>query len=116
MFHLVHKTPNFSISLYIQLSSALVHLGEGSVDLRNEAFQIGRHAEAVEHYAFALSCNVESRGFAAICYCNRALAYNALGQVTDAIVDCSLVIALDGNYLKALCRRITQYEMIRDYA
>ncbi|KAK7258119.1 hypothetical protein RIF29_32574 [Crotalaria pallida] len=82
----------------------------------NEAFQAGRHAEAVEHYTSALSCNVESRRFAAVCYCNRAAAYKALGQVTDAIADCSLAIALDGNYLKALSRRITLYEMIRDYA
>ncbi|EOY32761.1 hypothetical protein QUC31_019276 [Theobroma cacao] len=81
----------------------------------NEAFQSGRHSEAVEHYTAALSCNVESRPFAAICFCNRAAAYKALGQVTDAIADCSLAIALDGNYLKAISRRATLYEMIRDY-
>lgn len=66
----------------------------------NEAFQAGRHAEAVEHYIAALSYNVESRPFAAVCFCNRAAAYKALGQITDAIADCSLAIALDGNYLK----------------
>lgn len=82
----------------------------------NSAFQSGRHAEAVEHYTTALSYNVESRPFAAVCYCNRAAAYKALGQITDAIADCSLSIALDGNYLKALSRRATLYEMIRDYA
>lgn len=43
---------------------------------------------------------MESRPFAAVCYCNRAAAYKALGQITDAIADCSLAIALDGNYLK----------------
>lgn len=43
---------------------------------------------------------MESRPFAAICFCNRAAAYKSLGQVTDAIADCSLAIALDGNYLK----------------
>ncbi|ESW04234.1 hypothetical protein PHAVU_011G078000 [Phaseolus vulgaris] len=82
----------------------------------NAAFQAGRHAEAVEHYTSALACNVESRPFAAVCYCNRAAAYKALGQITDAVADCSLAIALDGNYLKALSRRATLYEMIRDYA
>ncbi|KAA8549812.1 hypothetical protein F0562_001496 [Nyssa sinensis] len=81
----------------------------------NEAFQSGRHAEAVEHYTAALSCNVESRPFSAICFCNRAAAYQSLGQITDAIADCSLAIALDGNYLKAISRRATLYEMIRDY-
>ncbi|KAJ0083877.1 hypothetical protein Patl1_29519 [Pistacia atlantica] len=81
----------------------------------NEAFQAGRHSEAVEHYTAALSCTVESRPFAAICFCNRAAAYKALGNITDAIADCSLSIALDGNYIKAISRRATLYEMIRDY-
>lgn len=66
----------------------------------NEAFQSGRHAEAVEHYTAALSCNVESRPFTAVCFCNRAAAYKALGQFSDAIADCSLAIALDQNYSK----------------
>ncbi|CAI0450204.1 unnamed protein product [Linum tenue] len=81
----------------------------------NEAFQAGKHSEAIEHYTAVLSCNVESRPFAAICFCNRAAAYKELGQLTDAIADCSFAIALDGNYLKAISRRATLYEMIRDY-
>ncbi|KFK25519.1 hypothetical protein AALP_AA8G125400 [Arabis alpina] len=81
----------------------------------NEAFQSGRHTEAVEHYTAALSCNVESRPFTAVCFCNRAAAYKALGQFSDAIADCSLAIALDENYLKAISRRATLFEMIRDY-
>ncbi|XP_073259637.1 uncharacterized protein [Populus alba] len=82
----------------------------------NEAFQAGKHSEAIEHYSAALSRNIESRPFAAICFCNRAAAYKALGQITDATADCSLAIALDGNYWKAISRRATLYEMIRDYA
>lgn len=66
----------------------------------NEAFQSGRYTEAVEHYTSALSINVESRPFAAICLCNRAAAHQALGQIADAIADCSLAIALDGSYSK----------------
>ncbi|CAN0901818.1 DnaJ homolog subfamily C member 7 [Linum grandiflorum] len=81
----------------------------------NEAFQRGKHSEAIEHYTAVLSRNVESRPFAAICFCNRAAAYKELGQMTDAIADCSLAIALDGNYLKAISRRASLYEMIRDY-
>ncbi|XP_057955662.1 uncharacterized protein LOC131149321 isoform X2 [Malania oleifera] len=83
--------------------------------LGNKAFQLGSHAEAVEHYTAALSCNIESRPFAAICFCNRAAAYQALGQITDAIADCSLSIAINGNYPKAISRRATLFEMIRDY-
>ncbi|KAL1199127.1 TPR repeat-containing thioredoxin TTL4 [Cardamine amara subsp. amara] len=81
----------------------------------NEAFQSGRHTEAVEHYTAALSCNVESRPFTAVCFCNRAAAYKALGQFSDAIADCSLAIALEKNYSKAISRRSTLFEMIRDY-
>ncbi|XAR60345.1 hypothetical protein NMG60_11033675 [Bertholletia excelsa] len=81
----------------------------------NEAFQSGRHPEAVEHYTTAISCSVESCPFAAVCFCNRAAAYKAMGQILDAIADCSLAIALDGNYLKAVSRRATLFEMIRDY-
>ncbi|KAL4334862.1 hypothetical protein GQ457_07G043330 [Hibiscus cannabinus] len=99
-----------SIPLAATVRELLSHKAAG-----NEAFQSGRHLEAVEHYTTALSCNVESRPFAAICFCNRAAAYKALGQITDAIADCSLAIALDGNYLKAISRRASLYEKIRDY-
>ncbi|KAI3677220.1 hypothetical protein L1987_86843 [Smallanthus sonchifolius] len=81
----------------------------------NEAYKSGRYSEAVENYTSALSCSVESRPFAAICFCNRAAAYRALGQISDAIADCSLAIALDPSYLKAISRRASLYEMIRDY-
>ncbi|KAJ0243378.1 Heat shock protein DnaJ with tetratricopeptide repeat-containing protein [Hirschfeldia incana] len=81
----------------------------------NEAFKSGRHTEAVEHYTAALSCNVESRSFTAVCFCNRSAAYKALGQLSDAIADCSLAIALDQNYSKAISRRATLFEMLRDY-
>lgn len=66
----------------------------------NTAFNSGKHAEAVEHYTSAILSNIESRPFAAICFCNRAAAHQALGQMTDAISDCSLAIALDENYAK----------------
>ncbi|CAN6351235.1 unnamed protein product [Urochloa humidicola] len=81
----------------------------------NELFQAGRFSDAVEQYSAALACNSESRPFSAVCFCNRAAAYQALGQVTDAIADCSLAMVLDTNYPKAISRRATLYEMIRDY-
>lgn len=81
----------------------------------NEAFQVGKHAEAVEHYTAALACNGDSRPYNAVCFCNRAAASQALGHIADAIADCSRAIALDSNYPKALSRRATLHEMIRDY-
>ncbi|CAN6719133.1 unnamed protein product [Malus baccata var. baccata] len=81
----------------------------------NEAFRSGSYTEAVEHYTVALSSNVGSRPFSAICLCNRGAAHQALGQITDAIADGSLAIALDGNYVKAVSRRATLHEMIQDH-
>ncbi|CAN4089858.1 unnamed protein product [Withania somnifera] len=81
----------------------------------NEAFKSGKYMEAIEHYTAAITSSVESRPFAAICFCNRAAAHQALGQIVDAVADCSLAIALDKNYTKAVSRRATLHEMIRDY-
>ncbi|KAH7288655.1 hypothetical protein KP509_31G035700 [Ceratopteris richardii] len=81
----------------------------------NEAFQLGNHAEAIEHYTAALACNGDSRPFNAVCFCNRAAASQALGHVADAIADCSRAIVLDAKYPKALSRRATLHEVIRDY-
>lgn len=81
----------------------------------NEAVRAGKYTEAVEQYTAALSRNVDSRSFAAICFCNRAAANQALVQIADAIADCSLAMALDENYTKAVSRRATLHEMIRDY-
>ncbi|EOA22478.1 hypothetical protein CARUB_v10003125mg [Capsella rubella] len=105
-----NKTLESSIPLAATIRELL-----GLKSAGNEAFQSGRHTEAVEHYTAALACNVESRPFTAVCFCNRAAAYKALGQFSDAIADCSLAIALDQNYSKAISRRAMLFEMIRDY-
>ncbi|KAM3738949.1 hypothetical protein ACB098_09G168400 [Castanea mollissima] len=104
------KNLELSISLAVTIRELLRLKNAG-----NEAFRSGKYADAIEHYTVALSSNVESRPFAAICLCNRGAAYQALGQIADAIADCSLSIALDRNYAKAVSRRATLHEMIRDY-
>ncbi|XP_021751500.1 uncharacterized protein LOC110717168 [Chenopodium quinoa] len=111
---MVAKFGNETIESFIpQLSTAHELINHKSAG--NGAFLAGKHKEAVEHYTAALSFNVESRPFSAVCFANRAAAYQALGQITDAIADCSLAIALDEHYLKAISRRATLFEMIRDY-
>ncbi|KAI3938308.1 hypothetical protein MKW92_023207 [Papaver armeniacum] len=104
------KTMDSSNSLLPIVRELLSHKAAG-----NEAFQSGKHSEAIEHYTSALSCNIESRPFGAICFCNRAAAYKALGQIPDAITDCTLAIALDRSYSKAISRKAALHEMIRDY-
>nr|XP_051224401.1 uncharacterized protein LOC127342484 isoform X3 [Lolium perenne] len=82
----------------------------------NEAFQAGKYSEAVEHYSAALLSSTESLHFSAICFGNRAAAYQAMGHILDAIADCSLAIALDTSYCKVISRRASLYELIRDYS
>ncbi|CAN0907882.1 DnaJ homolog subfamily C member 7 [Linum grandiflorum] len=99
-----------SISLVATIRDLLNRKSAG-----NDAFQCGNYKEAVEQYSAVLSSNIESRPFTAICFCNRAAAYQAMGNLADAIADCSLSVALDENYSKAVSRRATLHEMIRDY-
>ncbi|XP_023639970.1 uncharacterized protein LOC17889764 isoform X2 [Capsella rubella] len=84
----------------------------------NEAVREGKYMEAVEQYTAALSRNVDSRPFAAICFCNRAAANQALVQIADAIADCSLAMALDENYTKDLVeagavRFVWEYQFLK---
>ncbi|KAF6152955.1 hypothetical protein GIB67_039662 [Kingdonia uniflora] len=114
----VYVGPNMYGNRILESSSSLAVTVRELLRLKsagNEAFLAGKHSEAVEHYTSALSCNVDSRPFTAICFCNRAAALQALSQISDAIADCSLAIALDGYYQKAISRRATLHEMIRDY-
>jgi DnaJ family protein C protein 7 len=76
----------------------------------NCAFLEGRHADAIEHYTAALACNGESRPYSAVCFCNRAAASQAMGQIADAIADCSQAIVLDPKYPK-VCMLRTSIEI-----
>ncbi|CAO2180288.1 unnamed protein product [Urochloa humidicola] len=105
------KQSQESISSFSTAISELLQLKAAG----NEAFQSGKYLEAVEHYTAALLSNSDSVHFLAVCFCNRAAAYQAMGQILDAIADCSLAIALDADYAKAISRRSSLYELIRDY-
>lgn len=100
----------YSLSLAATIRDLLSHKNAG-----NEYFKVKKYTEAIEEYTVALSSNIKSRPFAAICFCNRAAAYQALGQIADAISDCSVAMALDGNYAKAISRRATLHETVRDF-
>nr|CAB3472816.1 unnamed protein product [Digitaria exilis] len=100
-----------SVSSFSMTISELLRLKAAG----NESFQSGKYLEAVEYYTTALRSSSESLRFLAVCFCNRATAYQALGQILDAIADCSLAIALDADYAKAFSRRSTLYELIRGY-
>ncbi|XP_019426030.1 PREDICTED: uncharacterized protein LOC109334616 isoform X1 [Lupinus angustifolius] len=98
------------LSLAATIRELLDHKNAG-----NENFKLGKYKEAVENYTVALSSNIKSRPFAAICFCNRAAAHQALGQIADSIADCSMAMAISRNYAKAISRRATLHEKVRDY-
>ncbi|KAL5729170.1 hypothetical protein ACHQM5_002155 [Ranunculus cassubicifolius] len=60
-----------------------------------EAFQSGRHLEAIEHYTTALTLTLESPPFAAICFYKRAASREALGKVREALEDCKKASDID---------------------
>uniref|UniRef100_A0A0D3EMA0 J domain-containing protein n=1 Tax=Oryza barthii TaxID=65489 RepID=A0A0D3EMA0_9ORYZ len=111
----IYAKSYFFIGKLEEAHQFLKKLGQEALAAGNKAFQAGKYSEAVEHYTAALLSNTESPRFSAICFANRAAAYQAMGQILDAIADCSLAIALDSNYSKAISRRAGLYELIRDY-
>ncbi|KAL5719362.1 hypothetical protein ACHQM5_012151 [Ranunculus cassubicifolius] len=60
-----------------------------------EAFQSGRHLEAIEYYTTALTLTVESPPFAAICFYKRTASREALGKVREALEDCKKASDID---------------------
>ncbi|GKE57514.1 DnaJ domain, zinc finger, CCHC-type, tetratricopeptide-like helical domain protein, partial [Tanacetum coccineum] len=68
----------------------------------NDAFQSGKYIEAVDHYTNAIMRSIESRPIATFCLLRRSQAHEILGNIIDAIADCNLAIALNGDYTKRL--------------
>ncbi|KAJ8445799.1 hypothetical protein Cgig2_027880 [Carnegiea gigantea] len=64
------------------LAVTICELLKQKIPAGNTAFQSGRHTEAVEYYTSAISNSMESHAFAAICFCNRAAAHQALVDAT----------------------------------
>ena len=56
----------------------------------------------MKHYSFIASIGAKSQPLAAICFCNFVTAYQASNQVTNAIEDYNLSIALDRSHIETL--------------
>ncbi|KVH90378.1 DnaJ domain-containing protein, partial [Cynara cardunculus var. scolymus] len=50
-----------------------------------------------------------------LCYSNRSATRISLGRMREALGDCLMAATIDPNFLKAISRRASLYEMIRDY-
>ncbi|XP_019854968.1 PREDICTED: dnaJ homolog subfamily C member 7-like [Amphimedon queenslandica] len=77
----------------------------------NTAYKSGSYQEAYEIYSDALQIDPYNRATNAKLYCNRALASQKLGKLTESIDDCTQAIELDEKYVKAYQRRATSYQL-----
>ena len=71
----------------------------------NAAFKAGHHQQAYELYTEALAVDPLSMYTNAKLYCNRALVGSKVGNLEDAIEDCTKAIELDPDYTRAYQRR-----------
>ncbi|PON42617.1 Terminal organelle assembly protein [Trema orientale] len=81
----------------------------------DKAIKSGKYTEAMKIFTGALSFCPESPHVVARFLCNRATALMALHEICNAIADCNVAIALDGEYCHALSIRATIHESIKDY-
>ncbi|EFO22239.2 hypothetical protein LOAG_06247 [Loa loa] len=79
-------------------------------DRGNEYFKQCSYKKAAEAFTEAISlCPPEYKNHLAVCYQNRAAAYDRLGDPARSIVDCTKALGLDPLYFKAVVRRAKAY-------
>lgn len=73
----------------------------------NGAFKRGSYQEAYDLYTEGLEIDPYNRITNAKLYCNRGLMAQKLGNISQAIDDCTKAIELDETYVRAYQRRAT---------
>ncbi|XP_055849006.1 dnaJ homolog subfamily C member 7 isoform X3 [Episyrphus balteatus] len=71
----------------------------------NVLFKSGRFREALTVYTDALEIDPFNKDMNSKLYYNRALVNSKIGSLREAIVDCTKVLEINSNYLKALLLR-----------
>ncbi|XP_071803880.1 sperm-associated antigen 1-like [Asterias amurensis] len=79
-------------------------------DKGNEAFKAGDFDEAVQYYTRSISVIPSAPS-----YNNRSLARIKLGQFTGAVEDCTKVLKLEPENIKALLRRGTARKSLKEF-
>ncbi|XP_001952444.1 small glutamine-rich tetratricopeptide repeat-containing protein alpha [Acyrthosiphon pisum] len=79
--------------------------------LGNDYMKMQHNDKAIESYTIAIKLNPLNP----IYYCNRAAAFNAIGDYNSAIKDCQKAIELDSTYCKAYCRLGLAFSYLKDY-
>uniref|UniRef100_A0A0R3S0N5 TPR_REGION domain-containing protein n=1 Tax=Elaeophora elaphi TaxID=1147741 RepID=A0A0R3S0N5_9BILA len=79
-------------------------------DKGNEYFKQCSYRKAIEAFTEAINlCPPEYKNHLAVCYQNRAAAYDRLGDPDRSIIDCTKALELDPLYFKAVVRRAKAY-------
>ncbi|XP_055600895.1 dnaJ homolog subfamily C member 7 isoform X2 [Uranotaenia lowii] len=88
----------------------------------NEMFKTGKYKEALTIYSEALELDPMNKDINSKLYYNRALVNAKLGNLRDAISDCTSAINLNEKYMKPLLQRAKCYyslenfeECVKDY-
>ncbi|XP_055540830.1 dnaJ homolog subfamily C member 7 isoform X2 [Wyeomyia smithii] len=88
----------------------------------NEMFKGGKFKDALAVYTKALSLDPMNKDINSKLYYNRALVHSKLGNIKDAIADCSSALVINEKYMKALLQRAKLHyslenfdECVKDY-
>lgn len=88
----------------------------------NECFKTGKYRDALTIYSEALSIDPLHKEINSKLYYNRALVNTKLGNLNDAVRDCTEALKINDKYVKALLKRARCYydmenfeESIKDY-
>ena len=102
----LHKTPDHenAKNLYWKAKKLASKRKEGSF-----AFNAGNFHQAYDLYTEALSIDPRNKSVNSRLYCNRATVCSKIGQVSEAIQDCTKALELDAGYIKAYLRRAKCY-------
>lgn len=91
-------------------------------EMGNEQFKGGNYRQALATYSEALEVDAQNKDICSKLYYNRALVNSKLGNLREAIADCSSALALNERYMKALLQRAKLYysmenfeEAVKDY-
>uniref|UniRef100_A0AAG5DES2 J domain-containing protein n=1 Tax=Anopheles atroparvus TaxID=41427 RepID=A0AAG5DES2_ANOAO len=88
----------------------------------NELFKTGKFRPALTTYSEALEIDPQNKDINSKLYYNRALVNSKLGNLREAITDCTKALSLNDKYMKALLQRAKLYynmenfeEAVKDY-
>jgi DnaJ homolog subfamily C member 7 len=88
---------------------------ESRKEKANESFKAGKYQEAIELYTKLIELDPKNKNFNSTIHANRALCYQKLNNMMDALKDINISISLNERYWKAYTRRGNIYMALKMY-